>query len=150
MSLKETTGWRTGLIVQELEEEVPILEKSQKIHKIIAEKMKQKESMENMSLKYREKLWLKENVVENRQKWEEIKNNMMNLDEELKQLIAESQEGFNPYWGEVMRAGNEVSRFATLVERYACIYMSGIANLYYYSPFKYFRSQRRLLAHDPK
>ena len=150
VSLKETTGWRTGLIVQELEEEVPILEKSQKIHNIIAEKMKQKESMENMSLKYREKLWLKENVVENRQKWEEIKNNMMNLDEELKQLIAESQEGFNPYWGEVMRAGNEVSRFATLVERYACIYMSGIANLYYYSPFKYFRSQRRLLAHDPK
>ncbi|EKD83632.1 MAG: 5'-nucleotidase, partial [uncultured bacterium] len=51
--------------------------------------------------------------------------------------------------GEVMRAGNEISRFATLVERYACIYMSGIANLYYYSPFKYYRSKRRLLAHDP-
>ena len=49
-----------------------------------------------------------------------------------------------------MRAGNEISRFATLVERYACIYMSGIANLYYYSPFKYYRSQRRYLAHDPQ
>ena len=150
VTLKETIGWRTGLVVQELEEEVPILEKTQDIHKLIAKKMCEKERLEDISLGYREKLWLKENSKINRQKWEEIKEKMMKLDDELRDLITKSQEGFNPYWGEVMRAGNEISRFAALVERYACIYMSGIANLYYYSPYKYFRSQRRLLAHDPK
>ncbi len=150
VTLKETIGWRTGLVVQELEEEVPILEKTQEIHKIIAKKMLEKERLEDISLGYREKLWLKDNAKVNRQKWDEIKEKMMKLDEELRDLITQSQQGFNPYWGEVMRAGNEVSRFAALVERYACIYMSGIANLYYYSPYKYFRSQRRLLAHDPK
>lgn len=150
VTLKENIGWRTGLIVQELEQEVPILEKSQNIHKLIAEKMIEKEALEDLSLDYREKLWLKENPALNRQKWDDIKKQMMEIDEELKELIGKSQEGFNPYWGEVMRAGNEVSRFATLVERYACIYMSSVANLYYYSPYKYFRSQRRLLAHDPK
>ena len=150
VTLKETIGWRTGLVVQELEEEVPILEKTQEIHKIIAKKMAEKERLEDISLGYREKLWLKENAKVNRQKWDEIKEKMMKLDEELRDLITQSQQGFNTYWGEVMRAGNEISRFAALVERYACIYMSGIANLYYYSPYKYFRSQRRLLAHDPK
>lgn len=150
VTLKETIGWRTGLVVQELEQEVPILEKTQEIHKLIAKKMAEKEKLEDISLGYREKLWLKENASVNRQKWEEIKDKMMKLDDELRNLITESQAGFNPYWGEVMRAGNELSRFATLVERYACIYMSGIANLYYYSPYKYFRSQRRFLAHDPK
>ena len=150
VTLKETIGWRTGLVVQELEEEVPILEQTQEIHKTIAKKMMEKERLEDISLGYREKLWLKDNAKVNRQKWEEIKEKMMKLDEELRDLITDSQKGFNPYWGEVMRAGNEISRFAALVERYACIYMSGIANLFYYSPYKYFRSQRRLLAHDPK
>ena len=103
-----------------------------------------------LSLKYREKLWFKDSTKENRKKLDELKTKMINLDEEIKELITESQQGFNKYWGEVMRAGNELSRFAALVERYACIYMSGIASLYYYSPFKYFRSKRRLLAHDPK
>lgn len=150
VSLKKTIGWRTGLVVQELANEVPILEKTQEIHKTIARKMEEKEKLEDISLEYREKLWLKQNVKANRTKWEEIKEKMIQLDDELKQLITDSQKGFNPYWGEVMRAGNELSRFATLVERYACIYMSGIDCLSYYSPFKYFRSKRRLLAHDPK
>lgn len=81
---------------------------------------------------------------------EEVKVKIFKIDEEIRELIFESQKGFNKYWGEVMRAGNEVSRFSLLVERYACIYMSAIANLYYYSPFKYYRSQRRLMAHDPQ
>ena len=149
VTLKETIGWRTGLVVQELEEEVPIIEKTQDLHKLIAKKMIEKEKLEDISLGYREKLWLKQDAKVNRQKWDEIKAKMIKLDEELKELITQSQKGFNKYWGEVMRAGNEVSRFAALVERYACIYMSGIANLYYYSPYKYFRSSRRLLAHDP-
>ncbi len=150
VTLKKAIGWRTGLVVQELEEEVPILERTQEIHKLIAKKMTEKERLEDVSLGYREKLWLKDNAKINRQKWEEIKEKMMKIDEELRDLINQSQQGFNKYWGEVMRAGNELSRFAALVERYACIYMSGIANLYYYSPYKYFRSQRRLMAHDPK
>ncbi len=150
VTLKETIGWRTGLVVQELEEEVPILEKVQDIHKQISKKMAEKERLEDISLDYREKLWLKKDAKVNRQKFDEIKEKMIKLDDELRELISLSQQGFNKYWGEVMRAGNEVSRFAALVERYACIYMSGISSLYYYSPYKYFRSQRRLLAHDPK
>ncbi|MDN5279933.1 MAG: hypothetical protein PWR01_3898 [Clostridiales bacterium] len=150
VTLKETIGWRTGLVVQELAEEVPILEKTMQVHARIAEKMQMKERLEDLSLDLREKLYLKEgdyNLI--KKEYENLKNQLMELDDEIRDLIFESQKGFNKYWGEIMRAGNEISRFATLVERYACIYTAGIANFYYYSPFKYFRSQRRFLAHDP-
>ncbi len=152
VTLKETIGWRTGLVVQELAEEVPILEATRHIHQEIAEKMAEKEELEDISLNYREQIFLKEfdKNKDIRQEYDVIKERLIKLDEEIRDLIFASQKGFNQYWGEVMRAGNEISRFATIVERYACIYMSGIANLYYFSPFKYFRSQRRLLAHDPQ
>lgn len=150
VTLKETIGWRTGLVVQELAEEVPILETTQNLHQQIADKMAEKEALEDESLELREQMWLKKgNQDEARQKFDVIKSKLVKLDDEIRDLIFATQEGFNKHWGEVMRAGNEISRFATLVERYACIYMSGIANLYYYSPFKYYRSKRRLLAHDP-
>lgn len=150
VTLKETIGWRTGLVVQELAEEVPILEDTSEIHAQISQKMQMKEKLEDLSLELREKIFLREGKTATvKEDYDKLKNKLMKLDDEIRELIFASQKGFNKNWGEIMRAGNEISRFATLVERYACIYMAGIANLYYYSPFKYFRSQRRYLAHDP-
>lgn len=150
VTLKETIGWRTGLVVQELAEEVPILEKTNEVHRQINLKMQKKEELEDKSLELREKLFLRvKDGGKAKEEYEALKNEMMKLDDEIRDLIFASQEDFNKNWGEVMRAGNEISRFATIVERYACIYMAGIANLFYYSPFKYYRSQRRYLAHDP-
>ena len=54
----------------------------------------------------------------------------------------------NPIWGEVMRAGSEQSRFAYQVEKYACVYMSKIADFAEYSSKKYFRPKRRQLPHE--
>ena len=150
VTLKETIGWRTGLVVQELAEEVPVLEKTNEIHTQITQKMFLKEKLEDKALELRELIYLRDKSNPTlKEDYEALKSQLIKLDDEIRDLIFASQEGFNKYWGEIMRAGNEISRFATLVERYACIYMAGIANLYYYSPFKYFRSQRRYLAHDP-
>ncbi len=151
VTLKETIGWRTALVVQELAEEVPILSATAHLRKQIAEKMQQKEDLEERSLVCREAIWCnpRDPNSKPRQDLEKIKEEIAALDNEIRDLLSESQKDFNKYWGEVMRAGNEVSRFATLVERYACIYMSSIEDLAEYSPFKYFRSQRRFLPHDP-
>jgi hypothetical protein len=150
VSLKESIGWRTGLVVQELADEVPILEATSAVHHQIAEKMKQKEYLEDASLELREKMHLKKGKFSDlKREFDGYREKIFKLDEEIRNLIFASQKDFNPKWGEVMRAGNEISRFAALVERYACIYTAGIANLFYYSPFKYYRSQRRFLAHDP-
>jgi HAD superfamily 5'-nucleotidase-like hydrolase len=123
VTLKESIGWRTGLVVQELADEVPILEANRDIHQKIAAKMQLKEKLEDKSLQLREKLYLKEgNHHQNKHAYEAYKDKLFKLDEEIRNLIFASQKDFNPKWGEIMRAGNEISRFATLVERYACIW----------------------------
>lgn len=152
VSLKEAIGWRTGLVVQELESEVPILERNVTTHQHVLHHMREKEKIETELYALKEQSWnlpheKRDPLIE--KKKDDYRHRMTKLDELLSQLISEEQKDFNPYWGEVMRAGNEESRFATLVERYACIYMSCVSSLNNYSPFKYFRSKRRFLAHDP-
>lgn len=55
---------------------------------------------------------------------------------------------FNPYWGEILRAGSEESRFAEQVEKYACIYMTKVSDLWEHSPRTYFRPIKRILPHE--
>ena len=55
---------------------------------------------------------------------------------------------YNPTWGQVFRAGAEESYFAYQVERYACIYMEKLMDLFACSPLMYFRANRRRLPHD--
>lgn len=152
VTLKEAVGWRTGLIIQEMEEEVPLLAKHLPGHLDLLEKMAKKEEVEDKQYELRESKFLAKHHEKGQfdKKLDKFREIIGKLDEEISELISGEQLDQNPYWGEVMRAGNEESRFATLVERYACIYMACVGNLLYYSPFKYFRSQRRYLAHDPK
>jgi hypothetical protein len=63
-------------------------------------------------------------------------------------LIRQHAKDFNPYWGETMRAGQEPSRLAGQIEKYACIYMAKIADFIDYSPRIYFRPKKKLLPHD--
>ena len=66
----------------------------------------------------------------------------------ISELLDQHKKFFNPYWGEMMRAGLEESRFADQVEKYACIYMTKVADLISYSPRTYFRPFRRTLPHE--
>ncbi len=155
ITLKEATGWRTGLVIQELDEEVATLRGKQQIHRQIEDLMQQKEGLESQLAELKQAHWQPADFClsskpADKKKRDELRSQIAKLDEKLSQLIMESRLGFNPCWGEIMRAGNEISRFAMLVERYACIYMAGIANLQQYSPFHFFRSRRRLMAHDPQ
>ena len=66
----------------------------------------------------------------------------------ISELLEQHRKFFNPYWGEMMRAGLEESRFADQVEKYACIYMTKVSDLIEYSPRTYFRPNRRVLPHE--
>ena len=65
------------------------------------------------------------------------------IDTQISQLIRKQQVLYNPNWGQLMRAGNEESYFAYQMERYACVYMSKIGDLFDLSPRTYFRAPRR-------
>ncbi|HEX6240839.1 MAG TPA: 5'-nucleotidase domain-containing protein, partial [Polyangiales bacterium] len=51
-------------------------------------------------------------------------------------------------WGPLMRAGNDKSRLAFQMERYADIYTSRVSNFLLSTPFVYLRSPRGSLPHD--
>jgi len=54
----------------------------------------------------------------------------------------------NARWGPLMRAGNDKSRLARQIERYADVYTSRVSNFMYLTPFGYVRAPRGSLPHD--
>ena len=77
-----------------------------------------------------------------------LQETITEIDTQISQLIKKQQAMYNPNWGQLMRAGNEESYFAYQMERYACVYMSKIGDLFDLSPRTYFRAPRRPLSHE--
>ncbi len=73
---------------------------------------------------------------------------MDEINGEISHLLVEYMTYFNPYWGEILRAGSEESHYADQLERYACIYMTKVSDLYDFSPRTYFRPLKRILPHE--
>jgi HAD superfamily 5'-nucleotidase-like hydrolase len=147
VSLKRSCEWRTALVVEELAEELAAFKSGSKEQDAIDSLMKEKEKLENNL----DELYAKEfeqGAQVGKEQVREGLNNISEIDSKIADAIKEYQKRFNPYWGEIMRAGQEESRFAGQVEKYACIYMSKIADLGDYSPRKYFRPARRPMAHE--
>jgi hypothetical protein len=70
------------------------------------------------------------------------------INQEISEKLTLHRSCFNPHWGEVLRAGQEESRYAGQIDGYACIYMTKVSDLYEYSAKTYFRPRRRLLPHE--
>ncbi len=147
VSIKKTFNWRTALVLEPLQDEIMALKQSQPIQKKINEKMDEKERLEFQL----NELDLKKNEEKQEISKEEINRLFLELDQvngEISELLDQHKKYFNPFWGEMMRAGLEESRFADQVEKYACIYMAKVSDLILYSPRTYFRPERRVLPHE--
>jgi hypothetical protein len=70
------------------------------------------------------------------------------LDAQIGPLARRAGEIGNARWGPLMRAGNDKSRLARQIERYADVYTSRVSNLLYLTPFGYLRAPRGSLPHD--
>ncbi|MFP5458747.1 MAG: HAD-IG family 5'-nucleotidase [Bacteriovoracia bacterium] len=140
LTLKKTCNWRTALVVEELEGEREALVKGRKISTEINELMNEKVEIEHQLDHLHEK--------KDKKKTQPLFERIEAIDKKLGKLIRQYQGHFNPHWGEVMRAGVEPSRFAGQVEKYACIYMSKIADFAQYTPRTYYRPKKRPLPHE--
>ena len=147
LRLKKDCAWRTALVVEELEDEIAKERKAQPIMEQINKLMEKK-----FPLEIRLDELISEQIETGTKKHDEkiqaLLGEISDLDKAISPLIKQQQQGFNPYWGEVMRAGIEESYFAYQVDRFACVYMARLSDLLATSPRTYFRSPRRPLAHD--
>jgi HAD superfamily 5'-nucleotidase-like hydrolase len=143
VSIKKTCNWRTALVLEPLEEEIDSLKKVAPVQEAIDHLMEQKGKLE---VKLNQLFTTEQE--KDRKSIDTILAQIEKINQDISSKIGSYQEEFNPYWGEVMRAGQEESRFARHVEKYACIYMSCIADFDQYTPYTYFRPVRRVLPHE--
>jgi HAD superfamily 5'-nucleotidase-like hydrolase len=154
---KNVLRWRTALVVREFERELHAVQKNRAGQDEIAELMDQKERLEDRysQLRLERQRNQKDYAERTDRDPEELKEQMVTLREELveldnqiRPLAIEDGQDFNEHWGYLMRAGNDKSHFTRQVERYADIYTSRVSNFLRYTPFMYFRAPRGSLPHD--
>ncbi|NOY09073.1 MAG: HAD-IG family 5'-nucleotidase [Spirochaetes bacterium] len=146
VSIKKSCNWRTALVLGDLEDEISNIKASKNVQKEITDLM-----MKKSKLEAKINLYDISGSKDKRKKRETIAKLFEEIDAvngRISEKLAELKKYFNPYWGEVLRSGLEESRFADQVERYACIYMTKVSDLYSYSPRTYFRPLKRLLPHE--
>lgn len=138
VSIKKSCSWRTALVLGDLEEEIESLRKSKPIQIQINSLMEEKSTLERKLYKQ----------GTNRRTKEKLYEEIDQMNSRISEQLGVFKKHFNPYWGEILRAGSEESRFAEQVEKYACIYMTKVSDLWEYSPKTYFRPIKRILPHE--
>lgn len=147
VSIKKTFNWRTALVLEPIHEEVMALTTGKPIQQKIDRLMKEKEELES-ELNFLDLQKNEQNKKPERDKINHLFIEIEKINGEISLALNKHRELFNPYWGEMMRAGYEESRFADQVEKYACIYMARVSDLLNYSPKTYFRPHKRVLPHE--
>ncbi|KAK7310908.1 hypothetical protein RJT34_08697 [Clitoria ternatea] len=149
---KKVLGWRTMLVVPELEKEVKLLWKSRDIRKELQFLRSERDRIEDEIHHLKWALKFKNPDVDVKQK---LSSDLDKLELERERVRLSHQEAqrtlhqrFHEPWGQLMKTGYQNSRFAHQVERFACLYTSQVSNLGLYSPDKYYRPSEDFMQHE--
>ena len=168
---RKSSGWRTAMVLQELEGELVQIESHKEVLQRIDDLERQcirldsELAYQQLVLKTlqldepprrpgsngvtaREAAQIDSAKIEVKRKLDELKATMKAAGSELARLEHEVDRSFNPYWGPIFREGTENSRFAEQVESYACVYTSRVSNFFAYSPLRHFRTPRAQMPHE--
>jgi HAD superfamily 5'-nucleotidase-like hydrolase len=147
LRLKKDCNWRTALVVEELGEEIAAQKKALPIEKEIMAAMDVKKELEQDYVNIQT-----QSIDEKTDKYDnqlnKLQTQISTIDQKIAKLLQEQHRFYNPKWERIFRAGAEESYFAYQVDRFACIYMEKLSDLFEHSPLTYFRANRRALAHD--
>ncbi|MBU0937054.1 MAG: HAD-IG family 5'-nucleotidase [Spirochaetes bacterium] len=146
VSIKKRCDWRTALVLDDLRGELENLKAASGLQADIDRLMERKSQIE--ATLNRMDLERYEGHRGDRKQLEALFDESDSINAEISEKLQAHRRCFNPYWGEVLRAGQEESRYAGQLDDYACIYMTQVSDLYDYSPKTYFRPRRRLMAHE--
>ena len=151
---KKTIGWRTMLIVPELAHEIEILEANKEKPPVLRRLRTLRDALDDQVARH---AWLVQNSssAANETDKEKLMNELSRARDMSRTARTAHREGMREYhgkfhyvWGQMMKAGSQSSRFASQLERYACLYTSHVRNMFGYSPQKVFRATEDIAAHD--
>ncbi|CAJ2643074.1 unnamed protein product [Trifolium pratense] len=150
---KKVLGWRTMLVIPELEKEVKLLWESRDTRKELQFLRSERDRIEDEVHHLKWSLKFKNPDVDTKQKLSSALDKL-ELEREKMRLIHQEaqrklhQRVFHEPWGQLMKTGYQNSRFAHQVERFACLYTSQVSNLALHSPDKYYRPSEDFMQHE--
>lgn len=147
---KRSLGWRTCLIIPELEQELAVARKelgsAQEILKLRKLQSDLDEYIDFLRLKIRVGMVGVQDDVDHQLQEAEMKS--IELKNKLRDMTEAYSSKFNAFWGQLFKAGHQDSRFGNQVVNYACLYTSRVSNLGLVSPNRPFRPVQDFMPHD--
>lgn len=147
LRLKKDCNWRTALVVEELGREIEAYRRVMPIEKTIDAFWEKKLPLEQRYIDLAGRQ-IDEGTDSYEPEMLQLLEKMSKINEDIAALLQKQKVCFNKKWDQVFRAGAEESLFAHQVNRFACIYMEKIADLFTCPPRTSFTARRRLLAHE--
>ncbi len=162
---KKESGWRTAMVVEELDQELRVTQTLEPKLRIIAGYSEERERLDiERAAIEREKALLEGQIRKDTP--QRTRNRKVaqlayldkeltsrseavdNLDKKIGKLWWKCQRTHNRVWGPLFREGNDTRRFGHQVKDFACLYTSRVTNLLHYASDHYFRSPLDLMAHE--
>ena len=140
-------GWRTGAIIDEIEREVEIFNKTDYQRTLLWLTTLETLIEKSMFLENNEPPFLPcdDELISNGMSSSELRQLWLKERDELRMKAKHS---FNPYFGSVFRSYNNPSFFSRRLSRFADIYTSNVTNLLNYPVDCHFIPRRVDLAHE--
>ncbi|KAI3440062.1 uncharacterized protein J3R85_004027 [Psidium guajava] len=149
---KKVLGWRTMLVVPELEREVKLLWELRGSRKQLRLMRSERDHIEDKIHHLKWSLKFENFNPEEKQKLssevEELESQKDQVRRSHQLAQRDCHHKFHKVWGQLMKTGYQNSRFAHQVERFACLYTSQVSNLSLYSPDKYYRPSEDFMPHE--
>jgi HAD superfamily 5'-nucleotidase-like hydrolase len=164
---KKNVGWRTAMIIHELDHEIRVSERLETELARLASALRDRDRLDLEETMTRSETNRLEALMDripqaSEDAREELARKLALSRERLGQVlgararihdvIAEGDEAcnraYNSTWGSLFREGNEITRFGHQVKDFACVYTSRVSNLLNYPVNTYFRAPMERMAHE--
>ncbi|KAK2398395.1 5'-nucleotidase domain-containing protein [Trifolium repens] len=149
---KKVLGWRTMLVIPELEREVQLLSELREFRKDL-QFLRSKDDCIADKMHHLNRFLKLENPDDHTKQKLNSKLDELKLERETVRLshqeaLRKLHQKFHEPWGQLMKTGYQNSRFAHQVERFACLYTSRVSNLGLLSLDKYYRPSEDFMQHE--
>ncbi|MBD3235725.1 MAG: HAD-IG family 5'-nucleotidase [Candidatus Eisenbacteria bacterium] len=161
---KRSCGWRTAMIVPDLEEEIQHLEQTRQARAelaVLERRIDQLDAARDFLTRAAAgqlapqgvRRFLRQRGLRGGSRaipehLAAIERQMQELAGQIRTQEAGIEARFHPHWGPLFRAGREISHFGQQVEKFACIYTSRVSNFGYYPMEKYFVASAAPMPHE--
>ncbi|MFH1845603.1 MAG: HAD-IG family 5'-nucleotidase [bacterium] len=139
---KLSVGWRTAMIIPELEEEVAAL---QHLRPQVQQLAELEAELEDLVLERDQLLVQQPSASQRLRKLETAISTCLGRRSVQQRKMSAA---YNQYWGSLFKEGRAASRFGSQVQEFACIYTSRVSNFLYYPVAKFFAKPAEVLPHE--